>query len=221
MIFLVLPAYNEEKKIGRVIRGLFERGYKNVVVVDDGSIDNTAQEAQLAGASVVKHGLNRGQGAALQTGNEYALQKGAEIIVHFDSDGQFDPADIASGLELLKNKNLDIIFGSRFLDKRSKIPFVKKYFILPLSRLINNLFTGLKLTDVHNGFRIMTKETASKILITQDKMAHNTEIPRLVKKYNLRFSEHPVEVVYLENGQGVVGGFKILFDLFVSKFNNL
>ncbi len=221
MIFLVLPAFNEEQKIGRVIRGLFEHGYKNIVVVDDGSSDNTFQEAQAAGATVVRHQINRGQGAALQTGNEFAIKNGAETIVHFDSDGQFNVVDIATGLELLKNKNLDIVFGSRFLDNRSKIPFFKKYFILPISRFINNFFTGLKLTDVHNGFRIMTRESAQKITISQDKMAHNTEIPRQVKDNNLRYGELPVEVVYLENGQGVVGGFKILFDLLVSKFSKL
>lgn len=219
MIFVVLPAYNEEQKIGRVIRDLFQHGFTNVVVIDDGSSDATASEATVAGAVVLNHVINRGQGAALQTGNEFALQNGAEIIVHFDADGQFNVSDINKGIKKLTEENLDIVFGSRFLDKRSKVPFFKKHFILPFSRIINNWITGLKLSDVHNGFRIMHRRAAEKINITQDQMAHNSEIPRLVKDYNLKYSELPVEVLYFENGQGVSGGFKILWDLLIAKVN--
>ncbi|MFA6547705.1 MAG: glycosyltransferase family 2 protein [Candidatus Magasanikbacteria bacterium] len=219
MIFIVLPAYNEEQKIGRVIRDLFQHGFNNVVVVDDGSIDNTASEATSAGAVVLSHTINRGQGAALQTGNEFVLQNGAEIIVHFDADGQFNANDIHTGIQKLTEENLDIVFGSRFLDSRSKIPFFKKYFILPLSRIINNRITKLKLSDVHNGFRIMHKRAAEKININQDQMAHNSEIPRLVQEHHLKYGELPVEVFYFESGQGMSGGFKILWDLFLAKIN--
>jgi len=219
MLFIVLPAFNEENKIGRVIRGLFEHGYNNIVVVNDGSSDNTATEAESAGAVVLNHAINRGQGAALQTGNEYALQNGAEILIHFDADGQFNPSDIAGALNHLKENNLDIVLGSRFLDHRSNLPFFKKYFILPISRAINNFVSGLKLTDVHNGFRIMHRVAAEQILITQDRMAHNSEIPRLIKEKKLKYTEYPVEVFYHENGQGVSGGVKILLDLIIAKFN--
>ncbi|EKD42971.1 MAG: hypothetical protein ACD_72C00515G0001, partial [uncultured bacterium] len=198
---------------------LFEHGYENIVVVDDGSQDDTAVVANKTGAIVLSHAVNRGQGAALQTGNEFALKKGAEIIVHFDSDDQFNPADINSGIDFLRQKELDIVFGSRFLDNRSQIPFFKKYFILPISRFINNSITGLKLTDVHNGFRVLTKKAAEKIIITQDAMAHNSQIPQLVKKFNLKYGEHPVEVRYFESGQGIAGGFKIIFDLIFEKFS--
>jgi len=219
MIFVVVPAFNEQEKIGRVIRGLFENGYNNVVVVDDGSKDETAATAQLAGATVLKHRMNRGQGAALQTGNEYTLQAGARIVVHFDADGQFNPKDIAGAIDKMVQRNLDVVLGSRFLDKRSNIPFFKKFFILPISRLINNFFTGLNLSDVHNGFRILSQKALEKIKITQDGMAHNSEIPKLIKENKLRYEEHPVEVSYEENGQGVVGGFKILYDLFIDKIS--
>ncbi len=219
MLYIILPAYNEEQKIGRVIRDLFQHGYTNIVVVNDGSSDLTAIEAAAAGAMVLSHKVNRGQGAALQTGNEYALLNGAEIIVHFDADGQFNVVDIIKGINKITDENLDIVFGSRFLDERSKVPFFKKYFILPFSRMLNNWITGLKLTDVHNGFRIMRKEAAEKIKITQDQMAHNSEIPRLVKDNNLKYAELPVEVFYFENGQGISGGFKILWDLLIAKIN--
>jgi glycosyltransferase involved in cell wall biosynthesis len=219
MIFVVLPAFNEEKKIGRVIRGLFEHGFENIIVVDDGSTDNTSIIAKVAGATVVSHIFNRGQGAALQTGNEFALACGAQTIIHFDADGQFNPSDIHTGLLRLQTEQVDIIFGSRFLDKRSKIPFFKRFFVLPVSRLINNFFTGLQLTDVHNGFRIMRSNVAENLIITQDGMAHNSEIPRLIKDKHFSYAEHPVEVVYFETGQGVGGGIKILWDLIMAKFS--
>lgn len=219
MIFVVVPAFNETKKIGRVVRDLFEHGYNNVVVVDDGSSDDTAQNAKVAGAMIIRHEVNRGQGAALQTGNEYALNCGAKIIIHFDADGQFNPRDIAGAITLMNSENLDVVLGSRFLDDRSNIPFFKKFFLLPISRLINNFLTGLKLSDVHNGFRVLNEPAAKKIKITQDGMAHNSQIPKLIKEHNLKYREYPVEVFYEENGQGVVGGFKILYDLLIDRIS--
>src|SRR3989344_3410479 len=138
MLFVIVPAYNEEKQIGRVVRGLFEHKLENVVVVDDGSDDSTAEEAKLAGATVLTHEVNRGQGAALQTGNEYALAGGASAVVHFDADGQFNPADIAEALVVMKDRNAEVLLGSRFLDNRSQMPWTKKYIVLPIARLINS-----------------------------------------------------------------------------------
>lgn len=213
MLFVVVPAYNEEKQIGRVISGLFEHGMQNIVVVDDGSSDNTSGAAKSAGAVVLTHEVNRGQGAALQTGNEYALASGASLVVHFDADGQFNPADIKTAVEALRKQNIDVLLGSRFLDGRSQIPWTKKYIVLPIARLINRFFTGLKLTDVHNGFRILTRRALEKINISQDRMAHNSEIIKQIKSHNLSFAEHPVQVSYFEYGQGVGGGFKIILEI--------
>ncbi len=213
MVYIIVPAYNEAKNIGRVLRGLFEHGYVNVVVVDDGSTDNTAELAFAAGATVLRHVINRGQGAALQTGNEYAYQAGAAAVAHFDADGQFDPADIAGAIELLKTKQLDVVLGSRFLDSRSSIPWFKRYILLPVSRWINYVFTGLKLTDAHNGFRAFSGLALRKIAITHDRMAHNSEIVAKIKANNLRFEEYPVAVAYFERGQGIGEGFRIIRDL--------
>lgn len=222
MLFVIVPAYNEEKNIGRVLSGLFEHrlkliegGFKQmqIVVVDDGSSDDTFRVAQAAGAKVLRHEVNRGQGAALQTGNEYALQNGASFVVHFDADGQFNPADITRALAAMKDKNTDVILGSRFLDNRSQIPWTKKYIVLPVARLINRFLTGLKLTDVHNGFRILSRPALEKIKIIQDRMAHNSEIIKQIKQNNLSYLEYPVEVTYNEYGQGVGGGLKIILEI--------
>ncbi len=218
MLFVVVPAYNEEKNIGRVLGGLFSHGHKNVVVVDDGSSDNTSEAARLAGAVVLQHEVNRGQGAALQTGNDYALQNGASNVVHFDADGQFNPADIEVALGAMQANGADVLLGSRFLDSRSAIPWTKKYIVLPISRFINRLLTGLKLTDVHNGFRILSRRALEKINISQDRMAHNSEIIKQIKQHKLNFIEHPVEVKYFRYGQGLNGGIKILQDILAAKF---
>src|SRR3989339_408317 len=144
MILVVIPAYNEEKKIGRVVCDLFKQGYKNVLVVDDCSIDNTLEESIKAGAKILKHNINRGQGATIETGNKYARQKGYDTVVHFDGDGQMNSNDIKIAIEKIDKKECDVVLGSRFLDTRSKIPFLKKYLILPVSRWINFVFTGVK-----------------------------------------------------------------------------
>lgn len=219
-MFVVVPAYNEEKNIGRVVRGLFERGHQNVVVVDDGSSDHTVLEAKTAGALVLLHEINRGQGAALQTGDEYVLTRGADVVVHFDADGQFNPSDIDGAVALLRAENFDIVLGSRFLDGRSQIPWFKAKIIFPISRWINFVFTGVKLTDVHNGFRVLNRSALEKINITHNGMAHNSEIVAQIKKFNLKFKEYPVQVTYSEMGQGIKGGFKIIWDLLSGSYLN-
>lgn len=216
-LLVVVPAYNEEEKIGRVVRGLFEQGLNNVLVIDDGSRDKTSILAKDSGAVVLKHKINRGQGAALETGHEYARQNNADLVIDFDGDDQFNPADISGALEKIEEGECDVVLGSRFLGKKNNTPKFKKFIILPIARIINFLFTGVKLTDAHNGFRVLNKRALDLIKISQDKMAHNTEIVKQIKKNNLKYLEYPVEVVYHGYGQGVSGGFKIIWDLIIGK----
>lgn len=217
-MFIVIPAYNEEENITGVISGLIALypGAK-IVVVDDGSEDGTVEAASQARAIVLKHLINRGQGAALATGTEYALSQGADIIVHFDADGQFEARDVAALVEPIKNGQAEVVLGSRFLNRANHIPFSKKYFILPLARAVNFLFTGLWLSDAHNGLRALSRRAAESIKIEQDRMAHNSEIIAQLKKNNLKFVEVPVRVVYHRYGQGFWGGLKIIKDLIFQK----
>jgi len=217
VLVAIIPAYNEEKNIGPVISGLFNHADK-VVVVDDGSVDNTLGEAHLAGAVVFHHEINRGQGAALQTGHEFALKIGADYVVDFDADGQFDVMDIKPALAELQKSDADILFGSRFLDKRSQVPWLKRVILLPLGRLFNRVFFGISLTDAHNGFRILNQRALAQIHITQDRMAHASEIPAQAKKFGLKCIEFPVRVVYREYGQGISGGVRVVRDLVFGKF---
>lgn len=215
--FVIIPAFNEKEKIGPVVRDIFSL-YPDfqVIVVDDGSEDNTALVAKEAGAMVLQHIINRGQGAALNTGTTHALKQQAEIIVHFDADGQFSAAEIKEMLEPIKQGEVDVILGSRFL-KDNRIPWTKKHLLLPVARLVNLIFTGLQLSDVHNGFRVFSRFAAESIKISQDKMAHNSEIVSQIKKNKLRFKEVPVTVFYDSYGQGLLGGIKIVRDLIWGK----
>jgi glycosyltransferase involved in cell wall biosynthesis len=162
-IFCVIPAFNEEKKIKKVINDvapLLDR----LIIVDDGSNDNTynqAKEIKQEKIVVLKHLINRGQGAALETGNQYALKNGADIIVHFDADGQFLFSEIKDIVEPLQNDNYDIVFGSRFLEKKTNMPFFKKNILFPLARFIN-FFLGIKTTDPQSGFRAFSREALKK-----------------------------------------------------------
>ncbi len=223
-IFIIIPAYNEKHRIINTLNDLLKYNYQ-IIVVDDASSDKTYQKVAdfidqhnlKHKITLLKHKINRGQGASLQTGTDLALKKDVKIIVHFDADGQFLSSEIQDCLQPLLNSQADIVLGSRFLQKNSSMPWLKKYLIHPVSKIINYFFTGLKLTDAHCGFRAMTRQAAQKIQITQDRMSHNTEIIAQIKKLNLKYKEVPVTVIYHEFGQGISGGFKILKELFLGK----
>lgn len=216
-IFVVIPAFNEEERIGQVLKDLSDLAYE-IVVVDDASTDNTAKIVKQYPVTLLRHKVNRYQGAALQTGNEYALSQGADIIVHFDADGQFLVKEIKDIIEPIIKENYDIVFGSRFLEKKSNVPWLKAKFIHPLARLVNRLFLGVKLSDPQSGFRAMNRSTAKKIIIEQDGMAHCSEIMAKAFSLKLKIKEVSITVIYHEFGQGLSGGFKILQDLFINKF---
>lgn len=216
MKIAIVPAYNEAESIAGVVLGLLPL-VDEVVVVDDGSADETAQEAMAVGATVLIHELNRGQGAALETGHEYARQKNAKIVVHFDADGQFNPADVQKGIMQLQNDTVDIIIGSRFLGIESNVPPIKKNIILPVARLIERLAGAVPLTDAHNGFRIFNRKALDVLRLNQARMAHATEIPQLIAKHSLRYKEMPIIVTYKRFGQNLDGGFKIIRDLIMNK----
>jgi len=217
MLLAIVPAYNEAKRIEDVIKKLQDH-VDEVVVVDDCSSDSTVEVAQKAGATVVTHKINLGQGAALETGHAYARKVGAEYVLHFDGDGQFDVADISPALAMLKEQKLDVVLGSRFMQKKGNVPPMKRYVIHPLARVFNFLITGLWLTDAHNGFRILNKKALNAIHIQQNRMAHASEILALVKKNNLTVAEVPITVTYHEYGQRGSAAFVIVRDLILGKF---
>jgi glycosyltransferase involved in cell wall biosynthesis len=190
---------------------------QEAVVVDDCSPDETAALARAAGATVLHHPINRGQGAALQTGNDYALSRGADIIIHFDADDQFMAAEIPEMIKPLQNGQADIVFGSRFLGNETNFPFTKKYLIYPLAHIFTRWVLGIKLSDPQNGFRALSRHAAEVIHIDNREMAHNSEIQAKAYETQLRIAEVPITVVYHDFGQKFSGGFKIAKDLLIHK----
>jgi len=215
-IITVIPAYNEAAKIEKVITKL-KPYVTEIIVVDDASQDNTFEIAQAAGALTIRHIINRGQGAALRTGTQLALGRDADIIVHFDADDQFQAEDIPEMIAPICDGSADAVLGSRFLTKKSKLPKSKEYIIMPLARLVNRLFFGIKLSDPQSGFRALSRKSAEKLTIENDGMAHCTEIIHKLFKNNDRIVEVPITVVYHEFGQKLSGGFKIIKDIIIQK----
>ncbi len=217
-LFIVIPAYNEEQNISSVLENLKkEFPEAEIVVVDDCSADKTREKAAEK-AIVLRHLINLGQGAALQTGTEYALQQGADYIAHFDADGQHRPQDLKKMVNFLEQGEVDVVLGSRFLGQgKEEIPWTKKVFILQPARFLNFFLTGLLLTDAHNGLRVLSRRAAEKISITQERMAHNTEIIAQIKKNRLKYKEMPIKVIYQDYGQNFLDGLRILKDLFWRK----
>lgn len=216
-VFVIIPARNEAVNIESTLKSLIAAGWRQLVVVDDGSTDRTAAIAASL-AIVLRHPLNRGQGAALATGTHYALSHGAEIIVHFDADGQQIASEIGRMVQPIIDGQADIVLGSRFLQPND-IPVLKKWLILKPAIAIQRMTTGLALTDVHNGFRALNRKAAGDIEIEQDGMAHASEIVAKIKKYRLRYCEKPVTVLYRRFGQGLGAGMKIYRDLIFKKLS--
>lgn len=220
-VFVVIPAFNESKVIGSVLRDLQSTGYR-LVVVDDASDDQTATIAREYTDDVLEHLINRGQGAALKTGIQYALWEGADIIVTYDADGQHQVGDIHSLLEPILKGECEVTLGSRYLTElsQSKVPFMRKV-LHRLAVAYTNMTTGLHLTDTHNGLRAFTAKAAQRIQFQQDRMAHASEILEEIARKSISHREVAVTISYTEyslaKGQHFSDFVKILFKIFVQK----
>lgn len=213
--WLVVPLFNEAAVIGDVVRGARER-FSHVVCVDDGSTDGSGDAARAAGARVLRHPVNLGQGASLQTGIEYALACGAAYVVTFDADGQHRVDDAEDMVALARREDVAIVFGSRFLDDRTDAGLLKKL-VLKVAVWFTNQSTGLRLTDAHNGLRVMRADAARGVHLRQDRMAHASEIVLHLGRTGLPWREHPVHVLYTDysrgKGQSLLNSVNILVDL--------
>ena len=216
--WLVIPLYNEATVVRDVIAEA-RMTFPHIVCVDDGSKDDSVAEALAGGAIVLRHPINLGQGAALQTGIEFAReQPGAEYFVTFDSDGQHQVADALDMVERLRTEPLDIVVGSRFLDGRTNASALKKL-VLRMAVLFERLSTGVRLTDAHNGLRAFNRRAAFALNIRQNRMAHASEIVAQIGSLKLRYAEQPVHIVYSEysraKGQSLWNSVNILSELFI------
>lgn len=216
---VVIAAFNEGACIESVVEEVRQR-YPFVLVVDDGSSDDTSSRASAAGAVVLRHAINRGQGAALQSGITFALQQSAEIIVTFDADGQHRPEDIDALLRPIREGTSEIALGSRFLEPRSRIPPGRRA-LLALAVLFTRVTSGVSLTDAHNGLRAFSRRAAQQLDLRLDRMAHASELIDQVRQSRLPYVEVPVEIRYTEysmaTGQRSSAAFRIVWDYLLSK----
>lgn len=218
-VVVVVPAYNEGSVIAETITGV-RATYPNVVCVNDGSTDDTALQALSAGATVLTHALNLGQGAALATGISYVLATPAydecRYLVTFDSDGQHDPDDIAALIAPLASGSFDVALGSRFLGRTEGMGTGKRL-LLKAAVAFTRLTTRLRITDTHNGLRALTRAAAEQVSITQHGMAHASEILHEIHRHRLRYVEVPITIRYTDyskaKGQSALNAVNIVFDM--------
>ncbi|HBI33687.1 MAG TPA: glycosyltransferase family 2 protein [Candidatus Moranbacteria bacterium] len=219
-IFVLIPAFNEETVIREVITEIRKAGYENIIVVDDGSADNTQIAAQKEiGVISLRHSINRGKGAAVKTGIEAAKMLGADIVVTIDGDGQHNPDDIAKMLELIEQGN-DVVLGSRLKNPKG----------MPLWKIAANHFGnfctwaiyGLWVTDSQSGFRAYSKKALELIDTKTDRYEYDSEVIREIYRNKLKFIETPIEVRYTEYSMNKVhkmnlkNGFKTLIKMMIS-----
>lgn len=223
----VMPAWQEAPRIAEAVRGVLPH-VDALIVVDDGSRDGTAEAARLddARVMVLRHAVNRGQGAALRTGTEAAVRLGADIIVHVDADGQHDPEGIPALIRPLVDGAADVAFGSRFLDLPSEgMPFFRRIFLSGV-RFFNVFVLGIsqRMTDPQSGLRALTRRAAREIRFNQDRFAHCSEILRRVTRSSLTWVEVPTRIRYttdsLAKGQKTTDAFKVAWDLFLGVFRH-
>ncbi len=217
-VWIVVPAFNEAGVIGDVVADL-RSVFDNVVCVDDGSGDGTADVALRAGAHLVRHPVNLGQGAAIQTGVEYARrQAGAQVFATFDGDGQHRVKDVLTMIDRLRAGDVDVVIGTRFGPGVSRPPFLKRI-VLQTAAWLSPRGRQLGLTDTNNGLRVFNKTVADGLDITMSGMSHATEFIMLIAENRWRVAEEPVEVLYTEyskaKGQPLLNGVNIIFDGFL------
>lgn len=219
-VYIIIPAYNEAPEmVQQTISALLNFHYP-VILVDDGSAIPLCPAAHPL-LQVLRHRVNLGQGASLQTGIDAALEAGAYYLISFDADGQHDPSAIPVLLKPLLENRADLVFASRFLEEGQHNAGKRRTWLLQMARRINYLFTGVLLSDAHNGLRALNREAAQKIRLKENRMAHATEILIQAKKQQLRLAEVPATVRYTDysrqKGQSSLNSFRILFDLFLHK----
>jgi len=219
---IIIPVYNEAKMVGRTIEEVL-KNFPHVICINDGSTDESEFVLeQIAQIKTINHPINLGQGAAIQTGIDFALQdKKLEFFVTFDADGQHGINDVKNMIDSIQGSNTDIILGSRFLGSTQNMSALKK-FILKLAIKFSNLTTGLTLTDTHNGLRVFNRKVAEKLNITMSDMAHASEITQRIADEKFVYKEMPVTITYTEysvmkSHNPNLNAINILFDTLLHK----
>ncbi len=218
-IFIVIPAYNEEKLIGNIIEGLKQKGYENIIVVDDGSSDRTSEIASGLNAVVCRHMVNRGLGGALGTGIRAALERNADIIVTFDADGQHSPDDLENLVKPITEGKAEVVIGSRLINSDG-MPFIRKIGNLGLN-IVTFLLFGIWVTDSQSGLRAFSRKAAERIQIRTNRMEVSSEIVHEIARNHFKLREVPIKAIYtdysMQHGQSNLNAISIVFKLLLKK----
>lgn len=229
-IGFLVRAYNEASRIGKVIESIRDAGFSNILVVDDGSRDGTAEVlARFPELHIVHHPFNRGGGAALETGLEYFRRNASDLavnfVVTFDADGQHHIEDIRVFIEAFeRDPTLDLVIGSRFVVKTAtNVPFFRRITLLG-GQVFTCLISGIWMTDAHNGYRMIRIAAVKKIRLTMDGMEYASEFVEEMRVHRLKFLEVPVNITYttdtLAKGQHLGGIWRITTKMLWKKFFN-
>jgi glycosyltransferase involved in cell wall biosynthesis len=222
-VVIVIPAYNEERTIVGVIRGLKARGFTRIIVVDDNSSDRTSELAGNEGVILLRHILNRGLGGALGTGIKAALRFMPDVIVTFDADGQHDPDDIPRFLEPIEKGEVDAVIGSRMQDPGG-MPWFRRI-ANRLANLVTHLLFGIWTTDSQSGFRAFSRNAAGKLQIMTSGMEVSSEMIAEIARNGLMYKEVPIKAIYTEyslsKGQNLCLGLQTLIKLVLAKLRRL
>lgn len=221
-VIIILPVYNESIDVlHKLIKQLFLTQYK-IIIVDDGSDKPLSKALTDYPVTIIRHSINLGQGASIQTGFEYAIMNDADYVVTFDADGQHVVNEIPFILEPLLRNEADVVLGSRFLDGSFHNASGRKTIAFKIASIVNRFFIRKSISDTHNGFRAFNNKALKLIKLTENKMAHATELIIQIKKNKLRLKEVPVSVHYTDysrqKGQSWYDPIRIFFDLVLFKF---
>lgn len=217
--FIIIPAYNEEQTIAGVLDKIQTVGYKNIIVIDDGSTDKTSRIAENKNVIVLRHLINRGLGGALGTGVQAAVSLGADIIVTFDADGQHDVLDIEKLIKPIKERKADVVIGSRLLNPAG-MPYSRRILNI-MGNIVTYMLFGLYVTDSQSGMRAFTRNSAQLINIKTNRMEVSSEIIREIKQHKLKLIEVPIKAIYtpysLSKGTSFIVGIKMVLKLLIHR----
>lgn len=221
--YIVLPAYCEGKVIKEVVESIKKKGYKNIIVVDDGSTDNTCKEAKYSGAITINHTINRGKGAATQTGIDAAKLLGADIVVTMDSDGQHDPKDIKKLIKPIEEGKADVTIGSRMINGKDMPQ--SRILMNKIANIVTYIFFGILVSDSQSGFRAYNKKAYTTVYTYMDRYEFESEMLGQIKNANLKIKEVPIKVIYTDyslskykhmgkfSAQGLINGIRMVIRL--------
>jgi glycosyltransferase involved in cell wall biosynthesis len=222
-VYIILPAYSESKVIKEVISSIKKEGYKNIIVVDDGSNDNTYQEAKSTGVIAISHPINRGKGAATQTGIDAAKLLNADIIVTMDSDGQHDPKDIKKLIKPIIDSKANVVIGSRMLNTKDMPK--SRIMMNKIGNIVTYIFFGIMVSDSQSGFRAYNKKAYNSVYTYMDRYEFESEMLGQITDAKLKLQEVPIKVIYTEyslskykhmskfSAQGLTNGIKMVIRL--------